>query len=174
MYYNSGHTEIKAINPLYKGINTPDDLYNALMHCWTKETCTERLRNKYNDGNKTAGQCAITAFLVQDIFGGEIREMDTGRGLHCYNVINGIAIDLTSEQFGADAAKLNYENNPLQPDRELRMSQNQKRERYELLIDNLKEYLEIKNAEFVISTGVKNSVFVLNKCFSGVKKNEKN
>ena len=100
-YYNHGHTEIKAVNQLYKGIETPDDLYEALLHCWTRETCTARLRNKYSESNKTAGQCAITAFLVQDIFGGEIRELDTGRGLHCYNVIDGVAIDLTSEEMRA-------------------------------------------------------------------------
>ncbi|MCQ2597714.1 MAG: hypothetical protein MJ181_07675 [Treponema sp.] len=140
-YYNHGHREIKAVNQLYKGIETPDDLYEALMHCWTRETCTARLRNKYSESNKTAGQCAITAFLVQDIFGGEIRELDTGRGLHCYNVINGIAIDLTSEQFGEDAAKLCYENNPLQPAREIRMAETQKGERYELLKKNLQSYI---------------------------------
>lgn len=140
-YYNHGHTEIKAVNQLYKGIETPDDLYEALLHCWTRETCTARLRNKYSDENKTAGQCAITAFLVQDIFGGEIRELDTGRGLHCYNVIDGVTIDLTSEQFGEDAAKLCYENNPLQPDRETRMAETQKGERYELLKNNLEFYI---------------------------------
>lgn len=139
-YYNNGHKEICAINNLYKGIENPDDLYSALLNCWTRETCTERLRNKYSDTNKTAGQCAITAFLVQDIFGGDIYELDTGRGLHCYNVINGVAIDLTSEQFGEDAATLSYENNPIQPDREVRMKQTQKKERYELLKKNLEEW----------------------------------
>lgn len=139
-YYNCGHKEIVAKNKIYKGIQNPDDLYNALLNCWTKETCTQRLRHKFSQENKTAGQCAITAFIVQDIFGGEIREMDTGRGLHCYNVIDGIAIDLTSEQFGEDAKNLNYENNPLQPERELRMGQTQKKERYEILKDNLSKW----------------------------------
>lgn len=111
------------------------------MHCWTRETCTARLRNKYSESNKTAGQCAITAFLVQDIFGGEIHELDTGRGLHCYNVIDGVAIDLTSEQFGDEGAKLCYENNPLQPVREIRMAETQKGERYELLKNNLESYI---------------------------------
>jgi len=140
-YYNHGHKEIKAVNQLYKGIETPDDLYEALNHAWTRETCTARLRNKFSESNKTAGQCAITAFLVQDIFGGEIREMDTGRGLHCYNVIDGVAIDLTSEQFGEEASKLCYENNPLQPAREIRMAETQKGERYELLKKNLQSYI---------------------------------
>ncbi len=140
MYYNPHHNEIKAVNKIYPGIESLDDLYDALCHCWTRETCTERLRNKWSESNKTAGQCAITAFIVQDIFGGEIHEMDTGRGLHCYNVIDGIAIDLTSEQFGDEAEKLSYENNPLQPEREIRMNQTQKRERYELLKANLEAF----------------------------------
>ncbi len=136
-YYNAGHTELKAVNKIYAGIETPDDLYNALLHCWTRETCTARLRDKYSESNKTAGQCAITAFLVQDIFGGEIREMTTKHGLHCYNVIDGVAIDLASEQFGEEAKNLVYQNNPLQPPREERMAQPGKRERYELLKKNL-------------------------------------
>lgn len=140
-YYNHGHTEIKALNQIYDGIQTPDDLYEALMHAWTRETCTARLRNKFSESNKTAGQCAITAFLVQDIFGGEIHELDTGHGLHCFNVINGIAIDLTSEQFGEGAAKLSYDNQPLQPAREIRMAETQKGERYQLLKKNLQSYI---------------------------------
>lgn len=143
-YYNNGHTEIKAKNNFYRGIETPDDLYEALMNCWTRETCTERLRGRFSDENKTAGQCAITAFLVQDIFGGEIYEMPRPVGVHCYNVIDGVALDLTSEQFGKEAETLCYENNPLQPDRELRMGQTQKRERYELLKENLKAWCNRK------------------------------
>lgn len=53
----------------------------------------------------------------------------------------GVAIDLTSEQFGEDAAKLCYENNPLQPVREIRMAETQKSERYELLKNNLESYI---------------------------------
>lgn len=129
-YYNAGHKELKAINSVYPGIETPDDLYEALMKCWTRETCTERLRHKWSENNKTAGQCAVTAFLVQDIFGGEIYEMKTARGLHCYNVIDGVAIDLACEQFGENAKNLVYENNPIQPPREERMSQPGKRDVY--------------------------------------------
>lgn len=139
-YYNAGHKELKAINSVYPGIETPDDLYEALMKCWTRETCTERLRHKWSENNKTAGQCAVTAFLVQDIFGGEIYEMKTARGLHCYNVIDGVAIDLACEQFGENAKNLVYENNPIQPPRDERMSQPGKKERYELLKQNLERW----------------------------------
>lgn len=53
----------------------------------------------------------------------------------------GVAIDLTSEQFGDEGAKLCYENNPLQPVREIRMAETQKSERYELLKNNLESYI---------------------------------
>lgn len=33
MYYNPHHNEIKAVNKIYSGIETPDDLYKALMRC---------------------------------------------------------------------------------------------------------------------------------------------
>ena len=56
-------------------------------------------------------------------------------------VNDGVAIDLTSEQFGEEASKLCYENNPLQPDRETRMAETQKGERYELLKNNLESYI---------------------------------
>ena len=56
------------------------------------------------------------------------------------NVIDGVAIDLACEQFGENAKNLVYENNPIQPPREERMSQPGKRERYELLKQNLERW----------------------------------
>ena len=49
---------------------TPNDLYNALLQCWCADTCAPRMRDKWSPSNPTWGQCSITAFLVQDIFGG--------------------------------------------------------------------------------------------------------
>ena len=86
-YYNNGNSIKK--DTLYPSIKTTDDLYDILLFCWTEETCTSRLRGKFSENNKTAGQCAITAFLVQDVFGGEIYATETGRGKHWYNVVDG-------------------------------------------------------------------------------------
>ena len=58
-----------AINKEYKGIKTPQDLYDALLKIWCEYTCAPRLREEWSRENITLGQCSITAFLVQDIFG---------------------------------------------------------------------------------------------------------
>ncbi len=153
-YYNSGNDSIKAINTIYPGIETPDDLYEALQYCWTEETCTERLRKRFSDKNKTAGQCAITSFLVQDIFGGEIYGTETGRGKHWYNVVNGFAFDLTSEQFGEEAKNLVYDKKILLSSRESIWNATGKKERYFLLKQNLEHLLpktiSVNGREFMI------------------------
>ncbi len=83
----------------------------------------------------TLGQCSITAFLAQDIFGGKVYATITDNGnLHCFNVVDGIMFDLTSEQFGDRAADLIYDTSLLQ-DRESsdHFKKQEKRERYEFL-----------------------------------------
>src|SRR5574344_2083890 len=76
---------VKAINHLYKGIETPIDLYNALNSIWCEYTCAPRLRSRWSPENKTCGQCAVTAFLAQDIFGGDVFGLNTKEGgIHCY------------------------------------------------------------------------------------------
>ena len=76
----------------------------------------------------TLGQCSITAFLVQDFFGGEVYGvLRPGGNYHCYNVIGDVVFDLTSEQFGDEV--LNYENNPEQR-REDHFARAEKYERY--------------------------------------------
>lgn len=132
------HLEVK--NHLYKGVENIHDLYDALTHCWSAETCTSRLRHHWNEQNVTCGQCAITAFIVQDLFGGEIYEipLESG-GVHCYNLVDGKAVDLASEQFGDKAKDLVYDNKNLQ-DRALRMQEPEKEARYLALKRNLSAY----------------------------------
>ena len=130
---------VKAINHIYKGIETPIDLYDALSSIWCADTCAPRMRSEWTEGNKTLGQCSITAFLAQDIFGGEVYGMPTDNGgVHCYNVVGGYTFDLTSEQFGEEASKLCYEGNERQ-DREMEghFGKEEKRRRYEYLKEQL-------------------------------------
>ena len=130
---------VKAKNPIYKGIQTPLDLYDALSSIWCADTCAPRMRSEWSEENRTLGQCSITAFLAQDIFGGEVYAMPTGNGgVHCYNVVDGYTFDLTSEQFGERAGRLNYEGNELQ-ERESAMhfGKEEKRQRYEYLKEQL-------------------------------------
>ncbi|KIR04012.1 hypothetical protein P261_02827 [Lachnospiraceae bacterium TWA4] len=113
----------------YEG--TPRDFYDLLSTIWCKKTCAPRMQENWSSENKTLGQCSITAFLVQDIFGGEVYGIRRpGGNYHCYNVIDGVAFDLTSEQFGDEI--LDYTNNPLQS-REVHFAKEEKRLRYEYL-----------------------------------------
>lgn len=119
------------------GIQTPTDLYDALGEVWCADTCAPRLREKWNENNKTLGQCSITAFLAQDIFGGKVYGMiRPGGNYHCYNVVDGHCFDLTSEQFGEE--KLCYDNNPEQF-RDVHFKKEEKRLRYEMLKEELKK-----------------------------------
>ncbi len=122
-----------AVSTEYPGIHTPRDLYDALKDCWSEETCTARMRARWSPDDPTVGQCTITAFLAQDIFGGKVYGIRRPDGsCHCYNVVRGCCFDLTSEQFGAEAENLVYRHNPEQS-REEHFSQGDKAQRYELL-----------------------------------------
>lgn len=135
-FYGWEQADVSAKADEYKGIKNPLDLYDALSKIWCKETCAPRLRDKWSDDNKTLGQCSITAFLVQDIFGGKVYGiLRDGGNYHCYNDVDGHVFDLTSEQFGDEV--LSYENNPEQF-REVHFSKEEKKARYELLKKMLK------------------------------------
>jgi hypothetical protein len=106
-------------------------LYEDLSAIWSRETCAPRLRPDWSPENRTLGQCSITAFLVQDLLGGEVRGIPLPDGsVHCFNVVDGYLFDLTSEQFGEEI--LDYADRPLQR-RETHFADEGKRRRYELL-----------------------------------------
>lgn len=136
--------KVRAAQAIYKGIVTPLDLYDALCKIWCADTCAPRMRDEWTPDNRTLGQCSITAFLAQDIFGGEVYAMVTGNGnLHCYNVVDGRIFDLTSEQFGRGAEDLVYDCALLQ-DRESadHFQKAEKRARYEYLRSRLPKRYE--------------------------------
>ena len=128
-YYGAEHF---GDTPLSDGrFKTPNELYAALLHIWCAETCAPRMRDKWTSANPTLGQCSITAFLVQDIFGGVVRGIPrSGGSFHCFNVVGDCVFDLTSEQFGDEV--LDYEN-CLEQSREVHFRKAEKKERYEKL-----------------------------------------
>lgn len=127
-FYGWEHALVPAITEEYEGIQTPQDLYDALSSIWCEYTCAPRLRGDWTRENRTLGQCSITAFLVQDIFGGKVYGiLRPGGNYHCYNVVDGCVFDLTSEQFGDEV--LCYEDNPEQL-REVHFAKEEKRQRY--------------------------------------------
>jgi hypothetical protein len=67
---------------------------------WCAETAHPSYRNKWSPDNPSTGQCAVTALIVQDLFGGDIYSCKVGKSSHFVNIINDKIYDLTVEQFG--------------------------------------------------------------------------
>ena len=144
-FYGWEQADVPAVNDIYNGISTPRDLYDALSDIWCEYTCAPRLRNEWSSDNKTLGQCSITAFLVQDIFGGEVYGvLRPGGNYHCYNVVRDKKFDLTSEQFGDEV--LCYDGNPVQS-REVHFAREEKRLRYEYLKNELLKQTKLPKSE---------------------------
>ena len=92
------------------------------------------MRADWSEENRTLGQCSVTAFLAQDIFGGQVWGVPLGDGnYHCYNVAGGCVFDLTSEQF---ERPLDYGSSREQLRHDHFMKQ-EKKERYEKLREGL-------------------------------------
>lgn len=110
---------------------TPRDYYDLLSEIWCADTCAPRMRSEWTPENRTYGQCSITSFLLQDIYGGKVLGVPLEDGnYHCFNVVGDCVFDLTSEQFGD--TKLDYENCPEQ-ERSVHFAKEEKRLRYEKL-----------------------------------------
>ena len=138
-FYGNETPSIHPTNKEYIKIRDQRHLYDILSSLWSEYTCAPRMRKDWNENNKTLGQCSITAFLVQDIFGGEVYGVPLGDGnYHCFNKIGDIIFDLTSEQFGN--IKLDYQNVVLQS-RETHFKKEEKYQRYLYLKEQLKKTL---------------------------------
>ena len=137
-FYGNDNCDVSPINNIYNKINDPKHLYDILSNIYSTDTCAPRLRHLWTKDNKTLGQCSITAFLVQDIFGGDVYGIRLEDGnYHCYNVIGNKKFDLTSEQFDY---KLNYDDSELQL-RENHFKKEEKYKRYLLLKNMLDKYI---------------------------------
>ncbi len=116
---------------------TPRDYYDFLEDIWDADTCAPRLRGNWSTDNRTLGQCSITAFLMQDIFGGKVYGIARSDGnYHCFNDVDGCVFDLTSEQFGDE--ELDY-NNCTEQFRDDHFRKEEKRQRYNLLKERLEK-----------------------------------
>lgn len=99
----------------------------ALRTAWSLETAVQ-----WTPENPASGQCNVTAAVVHDLFGGEIRRTLLGETWHYYNWIDGARVDLTDGQFTDPGARFTapdpYEDRPTNrdaalatiPDREYR------------------------------------------------------
>lgn len=134
-FYGWQTADVKDANGL-----TPRDYYDLLSGIWCADTCAPRMRSRWSSDNKTLGQCSITAFLMQDLFGGRVYGiLREGGNYHCFNVVDGCLFDLTSEQFGGEV--LDYTDCSEQL-REVHFAKEEKRLRYEYLKERLAEALK--------------------------------
>lgn len=135
-FYGCQTANIKDKNGL-----TPRDHYDLLSDIWSADTCAPRMRDKWSPQNKTCGQCSITAFLMQDLYGGEVRGVPLEDGnFHCFNVVGDCVFDLTSEQFGDTV--LDYTDCPVQS-REVHFAKEEKRLRYVSLKEQLNAVMPV-------------------------------
>ena len=139
-FYGWETADVAPASEHYASIRDPRHLYDILTNLWCRDTCAPRLQAEWSERNRTLGQCSVTAFLAQDIFGGQVYGiLRPGGNYHCFNVVGSCVFDLTSEQFGCE--KLCYEGSEEQR-REVHFAKEEKRLRYEQLKAALEQALE--------------------------------
>lgn len=72
----------------------------ALAQSWGKDTSYHKDAPNWTPENPALGQCAISALLFNEYFGGKIYSGVSDTGIvHYWNKIYGIKVDLTKQQF---------------------------------------------------------------------------
>ncbi|WP_226000714.1 hypothetical protein [Paenibacillus sp. BJ-4] len=72
------------------------ELEEALFQAWSLESSS-----KWTADNPAAGQCGVTALVVQDRVGGDILKTWLDSGWHYYNQIDEDILDFTRSQFSS-------------------------------------------------------------------------
>jgi hypothetical protein len=108
-------------------------LFKAVRVSWSRDTSYEPER--WSDDNPAWGQCAVTALVLQDYLGGELRRVTDGaETTHFWIAVDGEDIDLTLEQF--DLVPIWIEG-PMAVGREGVLAWPDTRRRYEALRDRV-------------------------------------
>lgn len=141
-YHGEEYGYLKRRKAGHPSLQTLDDLYNILRKAWCKETAYRSCQAEWIVSDLSYGQCAITAMLVYDMFGGTIHRIrNNNGGTHYFNRIDGHYIDLTREQFDLYNIPVNYEPNE-EMDRKFCGKNADTANRYRLLIRRISEVLE--------------------------------
>ena len=123
--------DVTPVNEAFSFAGSPRQLYDILLTLWSAGTCAPRMRGEWSPENPSRGQCSITAFLAQDIYGGEVRGVPLPDGnYHCFNVVGTCYFDLTSGQF--TPGTIDY-TNACPQSRDVHFAKEEKRLRYEAL-----------------------------------------
>lgn len=123
-------------------VHSIDQLFFILLDVWCKDTAYPSCQKDYDHENDpTYGQCAITAMLVYDMFGGSIHKIRIkGGGTHYFNSIDDHYIDLTRDQFDLYNIPVDYADNEVIP-REYCGTNADTRKRYQTLVRKVSEWL---------------------------------
>ncbi len=115
-FYGEECADLKRKKTGNPKLETLGDLYGILRMAWCKETAYPSCQAEWVSSDPSYGQCAITAMLVYDMFGGTIHRIRVdGGGTHYFNKIDGHYIDLTIEQFDLYNIPVSYEPNEEMP-----------------------------------------------------------
>lgn len=119
-------------------------------NCWSRETA---YKNKWDIDNPSLGQCAVTALLFQDYFGGEIYKIKVNNISHYFNVLDDKIYDITSNQF--KETTLSYDDKELKKRNDI-LSHPDTLKRYELLKEKYEqECAKVSNIDNIIYNCIK-------------------
>lgn len=105
----------------------------TMREAWCAATSVD---GTFDPSNPSRGQCAVTALVVQDEDGGELRRTTVRGQSHYLNNVRGSIIDLTLEQFGDGAS---YDAEPVPRERSYLLSSPDTSRRYALLKERVAE-----------------------------------
>jgi len=124
------------------------ELQEALQKSWCKETAYDA--GDWSKENPAIGQCAVTALIVNDYFGGEIVWAEAvqpdGRKIsHYFNLIDGKEVDITRTQFpeGTIIPQGAAKTKEFKTTREFMLSNDNTKKRYEVLKELVSKRLNI-------------------------------
>lgn len=124
---------------------TLSELEKILQKAWSKET--SYCPDEWDERKSSSGQCAISALIVNDYFGGEIvwaeALLPDGRKVsHYFNLVDGKEVDLTRSQFpqGTIIPKGVKKNKNFNSTREFMLSNENTKKRYELLKEKVNKF----------------------------------
>ena len=117
-------------------------LLEALNASWSKETAYRTDQKDWSPEQKEIGQCAVTAMIVFDYFGGQIIRGTSKKYnlLHYWNEIEGKKVDLTFKQFEGRKDDIYFTNIVVKPKEALVRIRNV-RCRYDVLKKRVESYL---------------------------------
>lgn len=134
--------QIVRLKPKNPRLNTLDDLFKILLECWCRETAYPACQKDWSQDDPSYGQCAITAMLVNDLFGGTIhRTRNLRGGAHYFNRIGERYIDLAAAHFWNDFIPLEFEPNET-IDRKFCGRNADTKRRYDLLVSRIAKHLD--------------------------------